>query len=258
MQVVVLSPHRDDAAFSCGILIPALLRAKASVTVINVCTVSDYAPYLADDSEDRVEQVSAARAAEDAACFARFSEIADAEGVALHAADLGWRDAPIRLDRTVNEVLGGMPSQDEIDRLAEVLAALPQVRWSDVDLTLAPLALGGHLDHRMVRDAALAAVGPEAMLCYQDLPYVCRLDETARIAEVEAALPFSTKDLWCAGDAVLKKQLTACYPSQVAEDVVDEMDRYTLAHGGSERVYGSLDALRRLQALLDGRGVAVA
>ena len=63
MQVVVLSPHRDDAAFSCGLLLGALLAAGAGVTIVNVCTVSDYAPYLRNDGSDRIRQVTAARAA---------------------------------------------------------------------------------------------------------------------------------------------------------------------------------------------------
>lgn len=256
MQVVVLSPHRDDAAFSCGVLIPSLLRAGTSVLVLNVCTVSDYAPYLAPDGNDRLEQVSAVRSAEDAACFAHFAAIAQAEGSSFHAIDLGWHDAPIRLGCSVDEVLHSLPSQNEIARLAEVFATLPDVRWSEVDLTVAPLALGGHLDHRMVRDAALATVGQDAILCYEDLPYVCRLEEAQPAAEAAAALPFAAQGLWFVGDAVLKQQLTACYPSQIAQDVVDEMNRYTVEHGGAEQVYGSDAARERLWACLQSRQVA--
>lgn len=44
MRVLVLSPHRDDAAFSCGLILHELLSAGHSVSIVNVCTVSRYAP----------------------------------------------------------------------------------------------------------------------------------------------------------------------------------------------------------------------
>jgi len=97
MTVLVLSPHRDDAAFSCGLLLLNLLTSGARLTIANVCTVSDYAPYLPEEVYDRVNQVTAVRAAEDAVFARRLAKDAAVDESSVVFLDLGWQDAPIRL-----------------------------------------------------------------------------------------------------------------------------------------------------------------
>ena len=70
MIFVVLSPHRDDAAFSLGLAVDSWLAAGHSVSVLNFFTQSAYAPYSDVETlhaNDRVSFVSAVRRREDVA-----------------------------------------------------------------------------------------------------------------------------------------------------------------------------------------------
>ena len=72
MKIFVLSPHRDDAAFSLALSITHWLSVGHEVTVINVFTRSLYAPYA--DSEAmpasaRLDHVSTLRRHEDRAAL---------------------------------------------------------------------------------------------------------------------------------------------------------------------------------------------
>ena len=58
LGVVILSPHREDAAFSTGLLLWACALARMPAVAVNVFTRSEYAPYL-DGSG--LEAVSVAR-----------------------------------------------------------------------------------------------------------------------------------------------------------------------------------------------------
>jgi len=121
------------------------------------------------------------------------------------------------------------------------------------DLVLAPLALGGHVDHLLVREAARQAFAAETLLFYEDLPYACWMSAAERAAEdskndirtLEAAL------LGRAAPSGTKQYYSSCYPSQIAPEVADEMETYAETLGGRERLYGKPEAVRKLQIAFD-------
>ena len=124
------------------------------------------------------------------------------------------------------------------------------------DLVLAPSALGGHIDHRLVRQAAQQAVGASSLVFYEDLPYACRMTS----AEREAVTPGygSLCEAWL-GDTALrgwKRDYALCYPSQIARDVAEEMERYAQEHAVRECFIGTPDALGKLQAALQSKEAA--
>ena len=141
LATVVLSPHIDDAAFSVGSMI--LEQRFLSVTVINVFTVSRC---TVDDWEMDAENVSSLRKAEDDRFF---------QPLCLGASRryLGRLDAPLRLKIPDTQVCR-MPAPAWGDIEVE------QVRCSAMNLVtpdallVAPLGLGGHIDHMVVRMAA--------------------------------------------------------------------------------------------------------
>ena len=68
LKILVLSPHRDDAAFSLSIAITNWLTARHSVIVLNVFTRSRYAPFSDAafvHENDELSYVSAMRLRED-------------------------------------------------------------------------------------------------------------------------------------------------------------------------------------------------
>ena len=101
MQIAVVSPHRDDAAFSCGALLWALRRSPATITVVNLFTRSVYAPYLPATAAQEEAMVTAVRRAEDDAFLRRLHQ----EGVDAKRIDLHLFDAPLRLALPVESVV---------------------------------------------------------------------------------------------------------------------------------------------------------
>lgn len=171
-RTVILSSHLDDAAFCLG---AALLEgALGQVEVINSFTVSDYAATSAAGQTSRVTDI---RRREDDRFFARIPN--------LRSTCLDRLDAPLRLGipwQTVCDARSLRSSEEEIRIL---LAALETHLGAARDaLVLAPLALGHHIDHRVVRQAALRHLHTGgAVGFYEDLPYAA----TIALPAIEAA-----------------------------------------------------------------------
>ena len=92
----MLSPHRDDAAFSLAIAITNWLTARHTVTILNVFTRSRYAPYSDAafvHENDQLSYVSAIRLREDEHFLRRITE-ALPKGLKsnLHMVDLNLKD----------------------------------------------------------------------------------------------------------------------------------------------------------------------
>lgn len=249
-DVVVLSPHRDDAAFSCGLLLSRLMEARTYVRIANICTFSDYAPYARlADTADPVADITALRAEEDAG-FVQSLEAAFPPGEKyVHLLDLGWKDAPLRHAIATEDVLAGRPVlADEVVRLAAALRSI-----APASLVLVPLALGGHIDHRLVREAAMDAWPACKLVFYEDLPYACRMAAAERKEFVRGILPWPCERAPMRpaqpGD---KRRFALCYGSQIATVVADEMEDYGAELGWTECLYGDTVALGTLAASLNG------
>ena len=101
LKVLVVSPHRDDAAFSLTLSIDEWLRAGHSVIVMNCFTRSAYAPFSDAPSihpNDRLTFVSALRQREDEA----WRKQRQSSQVDFH--DLNLKDAPVRLRCPLEEL----------------------------------------------------------------------------------------------------------------------------------------------------------
>lgn len=144
----------------------ALARRSCAVRILNVFTVSRYAPNLPVAT---LEDVCRARAEEDRAFTA-----AVASGVTLE--NLGRLDAPLRSDAYARGVrrYGDLDAAERTE--AEALAGQLRPLWSGGPILL-PLALGSHIDHRIALDAGLAARSASELGFYEDLPYAAELTE---------------------------------------------------------------------------------
>lgn len=181
---IVLSPHLDDAVLSCGNLLLGLAERGLPATVatfFTTCssplTVSAWA-FLRQCGASSAPALFEERRREDA------EAVAACGAGALHAGlpDALFRRRPGR-PTIVPEFAhvyptwkfhlarGVVSSRDwavaEVDRLLGELLAQP----SDLPTVLvAPLGIGGHVDHVLVRDAA-ARTGV-VVVGYADVPYV--------------------------------------------------------------------------------------
>lgn len=224
--LLVVSPHLDDAVFSCG----ALLAAHPGSTVITVMAGVPAATAPLADWDARCgfssgTQAMQARRAEDAAAL----DTLQAHPVWLDALDSQYGPSP-----DADDVAGRL-----MDRLADTLAPRSEAGPRPPALLLYPLGLF-HSDHRLTHEAtrrALTAwragdVGGVAVtaLAYEDVPYrrlpgllQQRLVELAREgvqatpAGADPALNGTLNGMNATSDAAqaLKRRAAARYASQV-------------------------------------------
>lgn len=203
-DLLVLSPHFDDAALSCGGLIA---RTTARGGRVIVATVMAAVPrHLLN------RHVQAAKAC--AYVSTRSQEDEAAMRILGASRALGpFADCIYRLSTTgtrfayePDTVLGGSYA-GEPGLVDDVAAWLTRFRATRV---LAPAAVGGHVDHVLVRDAALAAF-PSVDL-YEDYPYAAT--RTAEIPQegwrVEALCERLDTD-----DLAAKVRAISAYASQL-------------------------------------------
>jgi len=171
-DLVVLSPHLDDAALSCGGSIHRSVRGGGRVLVATLFAGDPLhvaRSGFAREVESRWalgEQVMERRRAEDERAMAilgveaRHSPLVDA---LYRTGDDGEPLYPSLAELRAEE---RDPAALE-EQLEESIRTLPSARR-----VLAPLAVGGHVDHRLTRRAAERVFGaaPEVRY-YEDYPY---------------------------------------------------------------------------------------
>jgi LmbE family N-acetylglucosaminyl deacetylase len=197
LQVLVLSPHLDDAALSCGGLLTTLPPGTAA-TVVTFFTTPGPSPVLMTRSARTflrlsgfggdVAELFEARRAEDLRALSPHADV-------VHA---GLTDAMFRrragaallgpLARALPElvhvyptyrfgVAAGRVARADRGCLEDVAGRVRRwVAQAGPCVVLAPLGIGGHVDHVLVRDAACRAVPAERLGFYADYPYVLEAD----------------------------------------------------------------------------------
>ena len=163
-RMIVLSPHLDDAALSCGGLLSAT-RDKLSRLVITVTagTRSRVRKGFVSPTERRLEDRAAMR---ELGC----------DFVHLGFADAIYRKSPVSgqlIYRDSRERLAAPPIDDagHVEELYLVLRRLCQDLGNV--LVLSPLGVGQHVDHAICARLALRLFGASPNLqFYEDFPYV--------------------------------------------------------------------------------------
>ncbi len=203
-----LSPHLDDAAFSCGGL-AALLSDHGWRTILVTAFTATILPVTGfalacqlDKGLPPDTDYMAVRRAEDrmAASVLGFSDVRH----------LGLSEAPHRGYEDARALFGELRADDDVaGALCDHLAAL-QNEFAP-DLLLAPQGLGHHVDHmQMVRAVLQTAKGPLAW--FRDTPYAIR-DSQAVVAHTSGLV-----DIRVCIDAAIDRKLQAvcAYSTQIA------------------------------------------
>ena len=240
MKILVLSPHRDDAAFSLSFSIAHWLAAGHSVTIMNVFTRSLYAPYSDAESvheNDRLSYVSAMRKREDEAFL---KKIPGADMI-----DLNIKDAPIRLhcDSSVVCDMEIDPNDKAIKKVHDTVEK--QLRTPHC--LVIPLGLGHHVDHRVVRDAVLPLTPDTPCAFYEELPYATRdgvridlsrfREDTAHRfhEELHPVLVHGTQTR----PTEHKRKIALLYSSQIDAALADTIAQFSHRYHGAERQWAN-------------------
>jgi len=191
--MLALSPHLDDAVFSCGATLARLADRGARIALVTAFTRSVADPQgfaLACQTDKGLQpeiDYMALRRTEN-------QTAADVLGIA-EVMHLNLPEAPHRGYNSAAELFGKAREDDTIDRAI-------RARLSELDqpeLVLAPRGLGGHIDHRRLIAAIPEPWTPVTVL-YRDTPYALRIVPTANDA-AEGAVPIA---------AQLDRKLDAC------------------------------------------------
>lgn len=180
IQHIFLSPHYDDAALSCGGLITQLSAAGELVVVTTIfggkpdyTHLSPFARMIHGRplaSEDPIER----RRAEERQALAALGACSR-PGDALDCIYRQDAEGTRWLYASEAALFGAVdPADDALaEELAQCLAALAPA--PDHCILYAPLAIGNHVDHQIVRRSAdvLQAHGYDVRY-YEDYPYIAR------------------------------------------------------------------------------------
>jgi LmbE family N-acetylglucosaminyl deacetylase len=224
-----LSPHTDDAAFSCGGQIASLTRSGERVVIFTIMAGDPPVDFRPTDFTRELhtrwglgEAASAGRRNEDMAASkmlgaeVKFGPYADA----IYRVDLhdGGTLYSTR-DSTFNAVHPNDPVKDA-RRAAVIQAIFGLFHLTNTDVIHAPLGVGHHVDHLLVRDMG-KAIGQwrpnNPLYFYEEYPYAAK--GLAEIKGAVAALNADvTRTLRHVDSPAIDAKIAAvgCYKSQLS------------------------------------------
>jgi LmbE family N-acetylglucosaminyl deacetylase len=253
MKILILSPHRDDAAFSLSLAITQWLNARHTVTILNVFTRSRHAPYSDAafvHENDELSYVSAMRLREDELWVRRIQESLP-KGLKnnLHMLDLNLKDAPIRL-RIPDDALCDTPVNPADPSIEKIRKALTRQSELDaIEALVLPAALGNHVDHLTVREAALPLAITLPSAFYEDLPYAATHPSASTDLDALRTAAVERNDLLTetlcqtnepAAEAIARKRkLVLNYASQIDDEAADHIANFATRYNGAERLWAN-------------------
>lgn len=145
-KIIFISPHHDDAVFSCPGLIQRAVQKGKSVEIITV---------FSDTRETTHERREETRRA--------------CQVLGIQSVDWGMKDALVR-HPTRDVLFADILAEDET--LAELRHMMKTVLMEQPNtLFCIPLGVGWHIDHLLVFEAALEVFPQEKLFFYEDAPY---------------------------------------------------------------------------------------
>jgi len=249
LKILILSPHRDDAAFSLSIAITSWLTARHTVTILNVFTRSRYAPYSDAafvHENDELSYVSAMRLREDELFVRRITETLP-KGLknGLRMIDLNLKDAPIRLRIPLEELSDTPvdPADHAIEKIRKSLTKLSET--GAMEALVLPAALGNHVDHLTVREAAMSFTRSLHTAFYEDLPYATTHPsaatdlESLREAAAERNEPLSPVIYRITSAIERKQKLVLGYASQIDTEAGILISNFATRYNDGERLWAN-------------------
>ncbi len=208
---LLVSPHLDDVAFSCGGIAASLARNGWRVVIATLFTRSVHPAtgFALECQRDKgladTVDYMALRRAEDR------QAVTELGASFLH---LDLPEAPHRGYGSARALFEPPRSDDMVEPVASALAGI--VASSKPDLVLAPLGCGAHVDHVRTIDAVLA-LGDfgSALGFYRDTPYVIRNPDAPPDARLASLAPHAVTCCLDARDLAAKQDAACCYRSQL-------------------------------------------
>lgn len=193
---IFISPHPDDAIWSCGGRIKKLIQSNHQVLLITI--FSEGQKFYDQNESWRSISSSAIRHHENQKAIRYFN---------LEHIDLGYVDAAARLGqdgylyKDANSLFK-LLHKDDIYLSEMIFFDLMKVLNND-DVINVPLGMGNHVDHVIVSNSA-KMLNSGTLIWYEDFPY-----------SLEFSAPLDYKPIWYEVDVNDWVNAGLCYRSQV-------------------------------------------
>jgi len=250
-RLLIMSPHSDDSAFSIG----GILAAKTAfhgwdIHQLTLFVRSIHAPYAPQHTTE--EAITALRCREDDA-FCMFHRI--------QLQRLEFKETLLRGYPSIPAIFAVKEPQD--DPIYGAVCQAVDKAVSGFDAVLAPLGIGGHIEHIMVREACRQACNHA--LFYEDLPYAGDYSNPQLDGFVASVLPGALCRAFEIDSGLgIKAERLLAYASQVTARDLDKVIRHSFtrrsaadvackpggqnvaAFGPVELLWGRADVLARI------------
>ncbi len=227
MNINILSPHIDDAAFGLALTISKCANNNVPVTIINCFTITRWTAIPVENKA--VDAVSLLRKTEDAAFYRALN-------TSIKIINLDLLDAPLRNSYILQEKPFQLDELQVIDDLQKLLE--PHTGG----LLLCPLGIGHHIDHAICRAAVLKIYSRTDVLFYEDLPYANRITQQQielHLSQLgqELGVKFINNTNGLLNCEIDKGQWIRLYKSQMNDDIASEIIAHLNILKG-ERIWG--------------------
>lgn len=239
-MILFVSPHLDDIALSCGGLASRLAANGESVIVATACTAD--APAGGPLSPAAQHEHWQWQLGDQPYIHRRAEDERACNVLGVQPVHLGLLDAIYRRDESgaplyTSDFIGGdVHPLDWQSLFTEVKTALVLLVQS-ASRTYSPLAIGGHVDHVVVRRAVEILAEPSRLHYYEDFPYAGKVDQPERAFGLTSEHVTLTED-----EIEARMGAITCYPSQMlalfgSAEAMPERVRAYLARTGGERYW---------------------
>lgn len=220
-----LSPHLDDAVLSCGGTISHLTQRGEAVLILTVMAGD---PPLPLPDTPIVQDLHRRWAIGESPVAARRAE--DVESARVVGAQVEHRRYPDSVYRTAQgqalypteeSIFGAIHAEDTASKYLAIESALFRFVYMNTRVIYAPLGVGHHVDHQIVRDWALDIRRLNPGLTYkfyEEYPYTrdSQAIERARVLFPDSIRMKREQQVLDAAMMRAKMDAIACYKSQIS------------------------------------------
>ena len=232
-DAIYLAPHLDDAVLSCGGQIYDRVQAGHKILVLTIMAGEP----ASEQMNEYIASLHSRWELEGSAVRQRQAEdIAAVTGLGAAYEHWSLPDCIYRGEPPYyvgDEAIFGPIHPDEMAVVADLAAQMGALAANEI---IAPLAMGNHVDHQLVRAAAEQQIGPR-LLYYEDYPYVQR---DGAPLEALAADPAWQAHSWPVTPAGRQAKFAAIarYRSQLSTFFADDEDLRSQVGGYMDNVGG--------------------
>lgn len=218
-----LSPHLDDAVFSCGGTIHRLVRQGASVTIMTV--LAGDPPVDLPDTPIVNNLHERWSAGENPIATRRWEDIEAARALEADVQHRDYRDCVYRTHNNAalypdeDSLFGEIHADDALPRQLAVEAVMFNTIHLDLEALYIPLGVGHHVDHQIIRDWGLAIhhhTPGLALKFYEEYPYTKQQGTIKQALNTLNNYEFTAETQMLTGsDIAAKIRAIACHRSQI-------------------------------------------